>query len=145
SNRTPPCPHAAGALLAVKKVTIGEWAPRIVHLTQREPHKQLSQMRRGAVEYCVLALLRHEDRYALELAKELTKVELVAGEGTLYPLFARLRGEHLVETYWEESPVGPPRRYYRITKKGERVVDEFVAQWKTFRDAVDTVLGVRRR
>jgi PadR family transcriptional regulator PadR len=102
-------------------------------------------MRRGALEYCVLSLLREEDRYAFELAKELVEAELVASEGSLYPLLARLRGEHLVESFWEESPFGPPRRYYRITKKGERVLDDFIAQWKTFRDAVDTVLGSRRR
>lgn len=101
-------------------------------------------MRRGAVEYCVLALLRHEDRYAFELARELAESELVAGEGTLYPLLARLRSERLVESFWEESPLGPPRRYYRITKRGDRVLEDFVVQWKTFRDAVDAVLGSRR-
>lgn len=102
-------------------------------------------MRRGAVEYCVLAVLEKQDRYAFELARQLMDAELVASEGTLYPLLARLRGEHLVETYWEESPFGPPRRYYRITKRGQRVLDDFVTQWKTFRDAVDLVLGVKRR
>jgi PadR family transcriptional regulator PadR len=102
-------------------------------------------MRRGALEYCVLSLLRDEDRYAFELAKELVEAELVAGEGTLYPLLSRLRGERLVESFWEESPVGPPRRYYRITRQGDRVLHEFVDQWKTFRDAVDVVLGIRRR
>ncbi len=120
-------------------------AIRLNPLTERDPQKQLAQIRRGAIEYCVLALLKHEDRYAFELAKELAESELVAGEGTLYPLLARLRGDRLVESFWEESPFGPPRRYYRITKRGERALDEFVAQWKPFRDAVDAVLGVRRR
>jgi len=43
---------------------------------------------------------------------------LVTSEGTVYPLLTRLREEGLVETTWEESRQGPPRRYYRITNDG---------------------------
>jgi len=103
---------------------------------------QLAQMRKGALEYCVLALLSHEDRYGFELARLLSD-DLVTSEGTLYPLLARLRRDGLVETFWQESTQGPPRRYYRITREGERALDTFLPQWKSFRDAVDDVLAHR--
>jgi hypothetical protein len=54
----------------------------------------MTQMRRGAVEYCVMALLRDRDRYGLELARALVEADgLVSSEGTIYPLLSRLRNE----------------------------------------------------
>jgi PadR family transcriptional regulator PadR len=99
-------------------------------------------MRRGAIEYCVLALLRHRDAYGFELARTLAEADgLVESEGTLYPLLSRLRSDGLVDSFWEESPHGPPRRYYRITRAGEEALAGFKLQWKSFRDAVDGVLA----
>lgn len=104
----------------------------------------LSQLRRGVVEYCVLALLRQEERYGFELAQMLTELGgLVTSEGTIYPLLARLRRDGTVETTWRESTSGPPRRYYRLTDKGRLALDEFTLEWKRFRDGVDHVLARR--
>ena len=101
----------------------------------------LAQMRRGAIEYCVLALLRDGEQYGLELAKSLAGLDgLVTSEGTIYPLLARLRRESLVETIWRESETGPPRRYYRLTPQGERALVGFTEQWRRFRNSVDRVL-----
>jgi PadR family transcriptional regulator PadR len=102
---------------------------------------QLTQMRRGAIEYCVLALLREGERYGFELVRELSAADgLVTSEGTVYPLLTRLRREGLVETTWQESNQGPPRRYYSITSEGNRALESFVDQWTRFRSAVDRML-----
>lgn len=101
----------------------------------------MSQMRRGAIEFCVLALLRDRDMYGFELTRALSTVGgLVASEGTVYPLLTRIRQEGLVETFWEDSPQGPPRRYYRLTKDGYLALEAFQAQWRQFRDTVDTIM-----
>src|ERR1039458_5530251 len=103
--------------------------------------KLLTQMRRGAIEYCVLALLRDKERYGFELIRALSDADgLVTSEGTVYPLLARLRQDGLVETFWQESPQGPPRRYYRLTEDGRLALEAFVAQWCRFRDAVDNLI-----
>ena len=105
------------------------------------PQKLMSQMRRGAIEYCVLALLESRDRYGLEITKALNDAdELVTSEGTIYPLLTRLRNDELVDTYIEESPEGPPRRYYRLTPAGHTALGIFRQQWARFRDSVDDVL-----
>ncbi len=102
---------------------------------------KLAQMRRGAIEYCVLALLRERERYGFELVRELSAADgLVTSEGTVYPLLTRLRGEGLVETSWQESNQGPPRRYYSITEQGNQALESFVDQWTRFRSAVDRML-----
>jgi PadR family transcriptional regulator PadR len=102
---------------------------------------QLTQMRRGAIEYCVLALLREGERYGFELVRELSAADgLVTSEGTVYPLLTRLRREGLVQTTWQESNQGPPRRYYSITSEGNQALESFVDQWTRFRSAVDRML-----
>ncbi len=102
-----------------------------------------AQLRRGVLEYCVLGLLREKDRYAFDLVRQLSEEGLVASEGTIYPLLARLRREQLVQTTWQESTTGPPRRYYRLTTDGSRRLDSFVAQWATFSGAVDSILSIK--
>lgn len=98
----------------------------------------LSQMRKGTLEYCVLALLVEQEMYGFDLAKALSEVDgMATPQGTVYPLLARLRKEELVSTEWQESTEGPPRRYYRITPKGKRALKGFIEEWRRFKDAVD--------
>jgi PadR family transcriptional regulator PadR len=108
--------------------------------------KLVSQLRRGTVEYCVLALLREGERYGFELVRELSDVDgLVTSEGTIYPLLARLRREQLVTTFWRESESGPPRRYYRLTEAGQVALANFIEEWVRFRESVDAILRNDRR
>lgn len=101
----------------------------------------LTQLRRGTLEYCVLALLRERERYGFELVRTLSDTDgMVISEGTIYPLLNRLRGEQLVTTFWQESQSGPPRRYYRVTSAGLAALDAFSSEWAQFRDAVDRLL-----
>jgi PadR family transcriptional regulator PadR len=94
------------------------------------------------LEYCVLALLGKGTRYGVELVRDLAADRaLTATEGTLYPLLSRLRRNGWVDTTWQESPSGPPRRYYSLTPEGEQALDRFRLEWVGFRDAVDRVLG----
>jgi PadR family transcriptional regulator, regulatory protein PadR len=100
----------------------------------------LAQMRKGALEYCVLALLRDGERYGFELVRALSAAELVTSEGTIYPLLARLRADGSVETSWRESTQGPPRRYYALTADGKAALDSFVPEWRRFCEAVEGIL-----
>jgi PadR family transcriptional regulator PadR len=104
----------------------------------------VSQLRRGVLEFCVLALLRDTERYSFEIVRALGEADaLVTTEGTLYPLLGRLRKEKAVATTWRESPSGPPRRYYRLTAGGRARLEAFVAEWSRFRDSVDGLLATR--
>jgi len=102
----------------------------------------LSQLRRGVLEYCVLALLRDGERYGFQLARTLGGIDgMVTSEGTLYPLLGRLRRAGLVETNWQESNAGPPRRYYRLTPAGAHTLEAFGAEWERFTAAVNRLLA----
>jgi PadR family transcriptional regulator, regulatory protein PadR len=102
---------------------------------------QVAQMRRGVLPYCVLAMLRHTERYGFELVRALGSIDgMVTGEGTIYPLLARLRRQGLVVTTWQESASGPPRRYYQITAAGQAALGDFTQAWAQLRDSVDELL-----
>lgn len=101
----------------------------------------MTQLRRGVIEHCVLALLEHEERYGYDLVTELSEAGLLASEGTIYPLLSRLRKDGTVQTSWRESPTGPPRRYYSLTDQGRRALADFTRSWTDFRNSVDQILG----
>ena len=98
------------------------------------------QLKKGALELCVLALLHQQDNYANEIAARLADANGM-GEGTIYPLMRRLQTDGLVETYLVESPAGPPRKYYKLSEAGKR---SFISQqiaWSSFSSAVEDIIG----
>lgn len=106
-----------------------------------EASSSITQLRRGAVEFCVLALLERRTRYGFELVGDLRAADgLLTSEGTIYPLLSRLRKAGLVTTTWSESTSGPPRRYYGLTDDGARVLAAFRMEWVRFRSSVDRIL-----
>ena len=108
-------------------------------MERHEP--MLSQLRRGVLEYCVLAALRDGERYGYELVAELGAADgLLTSEGTIYPLLGRLRKDGAVATTWRESTSGPPRRYYSLTAAGHATLERFTGEWARFSGAVDAVL-----
>ncbi|MDZ4373191.1 MAG: PadR family transcriptional regulator [Phenylobacterium sp.] len=97
------------------------------------------QLRKGALELCVLAMLSHADSYAYEIASRLADA-IGMGEGTIYPLMRRLQGDGLVETYLVESSSGPPRKYYRLSDSGRKTFDGQKDAWTSFSSAVDQIV-----
>ena len=78
------------------------------------------QARKGLLELCILNALRADERYGYELVKQLVTVPgLFVTESTLYPLLSRLRVQGLLKTRLHESPEGPARKYYSLTRKGK--------------------------
>ncbi len=98
------------------------------------------QMRKGILEYCILAILSREDSYAPKIIAELKQAQMIVVEGTLYPILTRQKNAGLLTYRWEESPQGPPRKYYMLTEAGRRQLalldeawDEMVEQIKVIR------------
>ena len=98
------------------------------------------QLKKGALELCVLALLSQHESYAYEIASRLSD-SIGMGEGTIYPLMRRLQNERLVETHLVESSSGPSRKYYRLTEAGKASFASQKAAWASFSGAVQGILG----
>jgi len=107
----------------------------------REQEGWVSQIRKGVVEVVVLGLLARERMYGSQLVDELSAhPELAISAGTVYPLLSRLKKAGVIASTWEESPVGPPRKYYRLTAEGERQLAEMSTAWRSVSSGVDSVL-----
>ncbi|WP_068474038.1 PadR family transcriptional regulator [Saccharicrinis aurantiacus] len=95
-----------------------------------------AQMRKGVLEYCILAILSRSDKYASDIIKELKEAKMIVVEGTLYPLLTRLKNAGLLSYRWEESTQGPPRKYYELTEEGKSFQNELDVSWNELVDAV---------
>jgi PadR family transcriptional regulator PadR len=104
-----------------------------------ESNKAKAQMRKGVLELCVLRILKHQEAYTSDVINALKKVDLLVVEGTLYPLLTRMKNADMLKYRWEESPSGPPRMYYRITKKGQNLLTELETTWVAFVDSVNSL------
>lgn len=101
----------------------------------------LTELRRGVLGPCVLALLNERPRFGLELVRDLSAADgLLTSEGTVYPLLNRLRDSGWVTSAWREDPGARARRYYSITFAGQRALDDFRSEWAAFSATVDRVL-----
>jgi PadR family transcriptional regulator PadR len=92
-----------------------------------------TQLRKGAAELVVLSLLRGGERYGLDILEAAGGRGGVLSDGTLYPLLTRLEREGKVEARWvmaEEAKI--PRKYYRLTGEGERLVAGMQRVWHEF-------------
>ena len=97
------------------------------------------QLKKGVMELLVLALLTETDRYGYDMVVAISEhVEI--SEGTIYPLLSRLKKEKYVDTYLKESSNGPSRKYYTITKEGNKAYGEMKREWQEFVTVVNNML-----
>ena len=98
-----------------------------------------AQMRRRILEYCILLILSREDAYAPRIISELKQADMIVVEGTLYPLLAKLKNQGLLSYRWQESPQGPPRKYYELTDKGREALELLDASWNSMVEQIDAI------
>ncbi|MFI3262308.1 MAG: PadR family transcriptional regulator [Rikenellaceae bacterium] len=98
-----------------------------------------SQMRKGVLEYCILAILSRSDCYASEILSELKSSNMIVVEGTLYPILTRQKNQGLLSYRWEESPQGPPRKYYTLTREGWEALQKLDQTWNALIEQISKI------
>lgn len=101
-----------------------------------------AQMRKGVLEYCILAIVSRQEVYPSDIIAELKNYRLMVVEGTLYPLLTRLKNAGLLQYRWEESRSGPPRKYYSLTDEGRTYLKALDTTWT---ELVETVRIATRK
>ncbi|WP_072890915.1 PadR family transcriptional regulator [Ornithinibacillus halophilus] len=100
-----------------------------------------SQLLKGILEGCILAIINQQTVYGYELSVKLQQFGLTdVSEGSIYPILLRLQKEKLIEGTLKESPSGPKRKYYHLTKEGQEALKEFIIQWDSVKIPVDNIL-----
>ena len=101
-----------------------------------------SQMLRGVLDLCLLAVVVDEPAYGYEMPRRLRgRGVSTVGEGSIYPLLGRLEREGLVATHRAASDGGLPRKYYRTSPSGRRALVDGLRAWREVRGEVDSVLA----
>jgi PadR family transcriptional regulator PadR len=99
------------------------------------------QLRKGLVELAVLAAIGREETYGYRIVSELKQLEgLQLTESTVYPVLARLARDKFLAIRTEDSPSGPHRRYYRLTKAGQTRLRTMAECWKTISQSLKGLL-----
>ncbi|MCB0644724.1 MAG: PadR family transcriptional regulator [Phaeodactylibacter sp.] len=96
-----------------------------------------AQMRKGVLELCILSIIAEEKAYSSEIIVKLKENELIVKDGTLYPLLSRLKNAGLLQYTWEESDLGPPRKYFYITEEGSTFLKGLLQTWNQLVHAVN--------
>ncbi|RYE29000.1 MAG: PadR family transcriptional regulator [Sphingobacteriaceae bacterium] len=103
-----------------------------------------TQMRKGILEYCILAIISRGEIYASDIIAELKAAKLLVVEGTLYPLLTRLKNNGLLSYNWVESTSGPPRKYYQLTPEGLVLLRQLDKTWQELSFAVEISLANKK-
>lgn len=120
--------------------------PTRLHCTIDMNVDHVTQLRKGALELAVLAMLDSRPSYGFELVEGLDALPgLDATKGTIYPLLTRLKNAGLVDTTWQESPKGPPRKYYVLSPAGSAELATQTATWRQVVAAMDSLLPKEAR
>ena len=98
------------------------------------------QFKKGVLELCVLSMLKSQDQYGYELASTLSETIQIS-DGTVYPILRKLATDGFVTTYLQESQSGPPRKYYRLTGLGQKILITLQKEWRTFSSSVNQIVG----
>jgi PadR family transcriptional regulator PadR len=97
-----------------------------------------TQLRKGALELAVLHALNGDRLYGYDIVRILRQYDgLMIGDGTVYPILSRLKVDGLVRATIEESPDGPPRKYYELTRTGRAALTEMNAAWESLVSSVE--------
>ncbi|MGF7047939.1 PadR family transcriptional regulator PadR [Paenibacillus sp. DS2015] len=103
-----------------------------------------NEMIKGYIDAIVLSILNREDAYGYEISKFVhaeTAGQFELKEGTLYPALKRIEANGYIEGYWDDRDLGPRRRYYRITKDGQKKLKEYRNSWTNNIQIINTFLG----
>lgn len=101
------------------------------------------ELLKGSTTMLVLTLLKKKPMYGYEIIKDMelkSKGVFSFKEGTLYPILHALEEEELVNSFWSEGENSRKRKYYEITKKGNKILEEKQEEWQLFTNTVNGVM-----
>ncbi len=102
----------------------------------------LLEMRRGVIVLAVLSQCA-EEQYGYSLMKGLSEKGLEIDQGTLYPLLRRLEVQGLLGSSWRLEDARP-RRYYVISREGQRILPRLIEEWESMVQMMDRMLDTNK-
>jgi DNA-binding PadR family transcriptional regulator len=102
-------------------------------------------MLKGVLEGCVLEIIGRGKTYGYEITGQLHKLSFTdVVEGTVYAILFRLEKNKFVNIEKKPSKIGPPRKFYTLTKTGREELQRFWAKWKFISSRIDKLKEVKK-
>lgn len=101
------------------------------------------ELKKGSMELLVLSTLGDRARHGYEIGKLIelrSRGRLEFKVSTLYPLLYRMENRGWIAARWVEEAGERRRRFYQLTARGRKVLDEQRRQWREFVDTVRMVV-----
>ncbi|MHC4757889.1 MAG: PadR family transcriptional regulator [Planctomycetota bacterium] len=99
-----------------------------------------TQIRKGLLDIVILNLLQHGRCHGYEMVQTLKQINgLKIREGNIYPILARLQTDGLVSSNSEPSTDGPPRKYYELTKQGQKTLADMNSHWNLIIESMNAI------
>lgn len=98
-----------------------------------------TQLKRGLLEVCVLKTLQRQDSYGYQMIKDMSP-HVKISESTLYPILKRMESSDFVTEYSVEHN-GRLRKYYHLTGRGRRRIEDFLLEWEEVMRAYQFIRG----
>ena len=103
-----------------------------------------TQLMKGILEGCVLAIIEQGETYGYEILQALDGYGFHdLSEGTMYPVLTRLDKNGCISCRQAKSPLGPIRKYYSITDSGRKYLEGFKENYKRITECADAVLSAQ--
>jgi PadR family transcriptional regulator PadR len=100
------------------------------------------QLRRGSLDLAILLTVSAGPRYGLAIIQHLEAfTDLIVTEGTIYPILGRLTRDGLLDSYWVEDEAPHPRKYYRLTRQGDKRLAHMKSEWREFTAKIERLMG----
>lgn len=100
-----------------------------------------SQLKRGILDGCILKVISEKETYGYEIINTLEQSGFGSlSEGTIYPILKRIQNKGYITSELKKSPLGPKRKYYKITPEGVNQIREFMDVWEKVVSNVNKLL-----
>ena len=100
-----------------------------------------SQLLKGVLDACVMAVIEEESVYGYELSQRLQNIGLPnISDGTIYPVLLRLQKNGFIRGEMRPSDSGPNRKYYFLTASGIEELNQIAMEWVLISEPVSELL-----
>lgn len=101
----------------------------------------ITQMKKGILPLVVLLIIRKQDSYGYQISSEIERVlGFEVADGTIYPILMRLCKDEVIEPYWVQKESGMPRKYYKITEKGQEYTDSLTTYYQNMTNRIGQLI-----
>src|SRR6266853_5640851 len=103
---------------------------------------------KGTLDLLVLKVVALGPSHGYAIAQRLQRISkdfFQVHQGSLYPALHRLEDRGWLQAEWKDTETGREAKFYSLTKKGRRQMEEEARNWERVCDAVALVLNASEK